>query len=247
MDGEIDGLSPGDMELPPEDLKTEINEKNREELSGIAKKVFADEPGMRLEDDTLEKIGMEAGDILEKYNFGTDLDDQFHGDIVRLAGEKVGDTVEDIPSKLQSGLVTEQGLRDRQITLENKEKWWVEAAYRLLRERQRNPVDDRETVRVLVEAMRPSDGGDQYDRLTSAMAEKSSDLQRKYGFDINPDVRFLSEIVDYSWIYETATSTAIYPGSFEDKGTAERNKERFDAEEDDTIISLRQDFLDRHK
>ena len=253
MNDEIDGPSPEEMGLDHNDIKPETpepdkSEKSPEELSEMAKKVFGDEPVMLSGEDALPKIGKEAGDILEKYNFGTDLDDQFHADIVRLSGEQVYDRVVDIPGKLRAGYFTEEQLKDHQNTDENREKWWVEAAYRLLRERQGNPVDDRETVKVLVEAMRPHQGTDQYDRLTGAMVEKSSKLLKKYDFGINPDVRLLSEIVEYSWLYETSTSTEIYPDAFgDDKGMAERLKVSFDRDEGGVMKDLQQDFLDRHK
>lgn len=253
MNDEIDRPSAEEMGIDPNELKpetheTDKSEKSPEELSGMAKKVFGDEPAMLLDDDTVTKIGREAGDILEKYTFGTDLDDQFHADIVRLAGEQVYGRVDDILANLREGFVTEETLKDHQNTDENREKWWVEAAYRLLRERQGSPVDDRETVKVLVEAMRPHQGRDQYDRLTSAMSEKSSELLKKYDFGRNPDVRLLSEIVEYSWLYETSTSTEIYPEAFgDDKGIAERQKVSFDRDEDNTMKGLQQDFLDRHK
>ena len=141
MQDEFQGPGPEEMGLKPEDLSTEgtkpeTPQNSDEELTGLARKVFKDEPGKFYPEEYFPEITREAKNILERYNFGPNLDDQFYGDIVRLAGEKVTGKITDIPSKLRTGYLDEEMLKEFQGQREDRENWWRETAYRLLRERQ---------------------------------------------------------------------------------------------------------------
>jgi hypothetical protein len=248
MDGEISG--PGPEDLKPEDLAPSGDKQDtRSESLGISDeklKGMADGLFKGISEEKQDRVVKETGRILEKYNFGKDLDDQFHRDIIQLAGETVGSKTH-IPKvgKGEAYILHTEIKEEIEKKMAKEESAWVNSAYRLFRERQGNPVDQQETIRVMVQEFRGVYNDEKYDQKTKAISDKASDLLKRYSFGINPDVKFLEDIYVEAEFYVNTTNYELDTGTLRDKQMALGNKESLDKDEPNNILEIYNDYLAR--
>ncbi len=235
---------PKNIEIPNGSPTQELRVKAAEpKLKSITASLFKDNPSEQ------QIVVQKAEEILLRYNFGEDLDMQFYADIICLAEEETSAEAwksrfhERVPKELQQEFSKEGPL----IEDRGREEWWVDTAYRLLRERQGNPIDQNRAVFIMIDNLRPKTGNDKYDKMTEAIKQRAEDLLARYKFGINPDVKFLLDVVEYADLYEKATNHELYPEIFPSKAIALTNKEDFDRDEPKEMQTIYQDFLNRQQ
>lgn len=235
---------PKNIETPNDSTTQELRVKAAEpKLKSITASLFKDNPNEQ------QPVVQKAEEILSRYNLGEDLDMQFYADIIYLAGEETSEEAykssfhKTLPKELKQEFSKEgSSIKDR-----SREEWWVDTAYRLLRERQGNPIDQNRTVFIMIDKMRPKTGNDKHDKMTEAIKQRVEDLLARYKFGISPDVKFLWDMIEYADDYELATNYELYPEVFSSKAIALRNKKGLDIDEPKEMQTIYQDFLNRQQ